>query len=54
MRDSKSRIPWRRSKDREGQERRAAGKAGDRGYEVLPVTAARTGTSQQRAVANPY
>lgn len=54
MRDSKSRTSWRRSKDGAGQERRAAGKAGDRGYEVLPVTAARTGTSHQRVAANPY
>lgn len=47
MRDSKSRTSWRRSKGGAGQERRAAGKAGERGYEVLPVTAARTGTSQK-------
>lgn len=46
-RDSKSRRSWRGSKDQARQKRRAAGKAGDRGYEVLPVTATRTGTSQQ-------
>lgn len=47
MRGGKSRRSWRRSKDQTRQERRAAGKAGARGYEVLPVTAARTGTSKQ-------
>lgn len=53
MRDSKLRTSWRRSKGGAGQERRAAGKAGERDYEVLPVTAARTGTGQKRVAANP-
>lgn len=53
MRDSKLRTSWRRSKGGAWQERRAAGKAGERDYEVLPVTAARTGTGQKRVAANP-
>lgn len=53
MRDGKSRRSWRRSKDQIGQESRAAGKAGDRGYEVLPVTATRT-EQTNRVAANPY